>query len=642
MLETMRRLEKTWVAKLLLGILVLAFGVWGISGIAGSAFDTALSLTGWGPKDLAHVGGITIKGDEFTNSLQTQLRNLNAQSGQNLTLDDARKMGFDKQVLENMVSQAAVTSTASKLKLAVSSKVLIDEIHGDRQFQGSNGQFDMTIFRRALENNRLTEPQFMAMQVRRHLDTAVLQSASENVNLPSTFAQALNQFTGETRDVKYFDVTATEADVTKPTDADLEAQYKSNPAAYTAPEYRSAAIMAVDATSLAPSEGVTPEELQEGFDKNKQDYFTQEKRDLIQVSFPSLDAAKKARERISGGEDIMKIAEELKLASADVTLNGKVKSDFIDPTIGEAAFAVPEGQVSDPIAGKLATVLIKAVKVMPEKQATLEEVKDKLTQRLQYDKAKAQLQQIYQAVEDARGQQSLKFEEIAQKAGINLTVLPPVSASGQNQDGKDVDMPQKEDVLKAIFTSDVGVENDALGVNDGYVWYDVRTIVPSALKPLDQVKEQVTKDLMAKRVREAAGDKAKKLVEELKGGKTIDALSEVNGGPAKLVTGLKRNQQSADMDGPALATAFSVPDQGFASSVGGDGKTGRVMQVVKVALPAVMATSPELDQAKKQLQAMLGNDLEAGLVTALKKDAGVEINEALWKQNTGGAAPAVE
>jgi peptidyl-prolyl cis-trans isomerase D len=86
MLETMRRLEKTWVAKLLLGILVLAFGVWGISGIAGSAFDTALSLTGWGPQDLAHVGGITIKGDEFTNSLQTQLRNLNAQSGQNLTL----------------------------------------------------------------------------------------------------------------------------------------------------------------------------------------------------------------------------------------------------------------------------------------------------------------------------------------------------------------------------------------------------------------------------------------------------------------------------------------------------------------------------------------------------------------------------
>jgi peptidyl-prolyl cis-trans isomerase D len=641
MLETMRRLEKTLLAKVLLGLLVVAFGVWGISGIAGSAFDTALSLTGWGPKDLAHVGAITIKGDEFTTNLQTQLRNLNAQTGQSLTLDDARKMGFDKQVLDTMVSQAAITSAASKLKLAVSTKVIVDEIHADRTFQGSNGQFDMTTFRRVLENNRLSEPQFMGMQVRRHLDAAVLQTATANIGLPGIVAQALSQFTGETRDVKYFDVIATEADVAKPTDADLDAQYKANPGAYTAPEYRTAAVMAIDATTLAPSQSVTPEELQAGYDKDKQDYYTPEKRDIIQLTFADLDAAKKAKERIAGGEDILKIAGELKLAEADVTLKDKLKDDFLDPKIAAAAFGVAEGQVSDPVEGKLAIALLKAVKVSPAKQLTLDEVKEPLTQRLQLEKAKTQLQQVYESVEDARAQ-NMKFEDIAIKAGINITLLPPISATGQNQDGKDVDLANKPDVLKAIFGSDVGVENDALGVNDGYVWYDVRKVIPSAIKPLDQVKDQVTQDVVAVRVRDGAVEKAKKLVEELKGGKGIDALAEANGGPAKTATGLKRNKQTGEFDGVELSAAFSVPEQGFIYAPGGDGKSARVMQVVKVTLPAVMATSPELEQAKAQIQSALGNDLQAGLVTALKKDSGVEINAALWKQNTGGAAPPEE
>ena len=86
MLESMRNLAKTLPAKIMLGLLVLAFGVWGISGIAGSAFESALSLTGWGPKDLAQVGAITINGDQFTTNLQRQIKTFAAQSGQAITL----------------------------------------------------------------------------------------------------------------------------------------------------------------------------------------------------------------------------------------------------------------------------------------------------------------------------------------------------------------------------------------------------------------------------------------------------------------------------------------------------------------------------------------------------------------------------
>ncbi len=641
MLESMRNLAKTLVAKIMLGLLMVAFGVWGISGIAGSAFESALSLTGWGPKDLAQVGSVTIKGDVFTRDLQQRVKAIAAQSGQPLTLADAHKFGIDTQVLDNLVSQAAVSTVAGKLRLAVASQVINNEVVSEKAFQNQQGVFDKTAFARVLQNNNMTEAQYFAMQTRTHTDAALLDVAAAKVALPKVLAQAIGQYQGETRDVKYFDVTATEADVAKPTDADIEAQYKKTPAAYTAPEYRVAALMSIDAKSLTASQTVSAEELQAGYDKFQKDYFTPEKRTIVQLTFPNLDAAKAAKDRIAAGEDIMKIAGEMNLKEADVTLADRVRQDFIDARIGDAAFAMAEGQVSEPVQGQLAIALLKAAKVVAAKQPSLDEIKDKLTLRLQSDKAKAQLQQVFNDVEDARAQQT-KFEEIAKKAGLNLTVLPPISASGQKQDGGDVSSFVKPDVLKAIFSSDVGVDSDAIGNADGYTWYDVRSVIPSALKPLDQVKEQATKDVVNQRLRKSAIEKALKVVESLKGGKTLDTAAQEAGAQIKSVAGLKRDQQTAEFDGPSLAAAYSVADQGFAAAPGGEGKTARVLQVVKATLPAMMATTPELEQIKQQAKANFESDLRTGLVAALKKQVGVKINDALWKQNTGGDAPPVE
>ena len=641
MLESMRNLAKTLPAKILLGLLVLAFGVWGISGIAGSAFDSALSLTGWGPKDLAQVGSITINGDQFTQDLQRQIKTISAQSGQPISMADAHKFGIDRQVLDGLVSQAAVAGAASKLKLAVSTQVITNELASEKTFQNNKGQFDKLAFDRVLQNNNMSEAGYFAMQMRMHTESAVLDAAAAQASLPKVLVQALGQYQGETRDVKYFDVTASEADVTKPTAADLDVQYKKSPAVYTAPEYRTAVLMSIDAKALSASQTVSAEELQAGYDKNQKDYFTPEKRTIIQLTFPTMDDAKKAKDRIAAGEDILKISGEMNLKEADVTLVDKVKQDFLDPKIADAAFAVPEGQVGEPVQGGLAIALLKAVKVNAAKQPTLDEIKDQLTQRLQLEKASTQLQQVYNDVEDARAQ-NLKFEDIAKKTGLNLTILPPVSSAAQNQDGADLSMTVPKDVLKAIFASDVGVESDAIGGSDGYTWYDVRSVIPSALKPLELVKDQVAKDVINQRVRTAAIDKGLKIVDSLKAGKTIDVAAQEANAQVKTATSLKRNQQTAEYDGPALAAAYSVGDQAFAASPGGDGKTARVMQIVKVVLPSVMATSPELEQNKQQMKGAFENDLRTGLVSALKKQVGIKINAALWKQNTGSDAPPVE
>ena len=390
MMNFMRNAAKTWAAKLLLGLLVVAFGAWGVSGVSGSAFEFALQLTGFGPKDLAQVGSIKINADDYTHDLENQRKAISKQSGQNITLDDAHKLGLDKQVLDNMIANAALGAAEKNLNLVVGDNVIKQEAYHDKNYLDANGQFDPVLFHRILEQNNTTEGAYFANQKQMHVRAAMLNVASGELALPKTFSQALTQFQGETRDAKYFTVTATEADVAKPTDADLDVQYKKTPAAYTAPEYRTVALMKVEPADLAAKISVTPEELKAGYEQYKADYFTPGKRTIIQVSFPSLDDAKKAKARIVAGEDILKIAAEMKLKDTDVTLTDKVKANFLDPKIADVAFSTAEGQVSDPVVGGLATVLLKPIKVTADKQAAFEEVKDALSKRLQLEKAKDQ------------------------------------------------------------------------------------------------------------------------------------------------------------------------------------------------------------------------------------------------------------
>jgi peptidyl-prolyl cis-trans isomerase D len=626
MLQQFRNAAKSWVSKLLMGLLVLSFAIWGIRDIFG----------GWNRTALATVGSQEISGAQFTRAFNDAIQNIAKQSGQAFTADEARKLGIDRQVLDNLIQQAALDEQATKLKLAVGEDVIAAEVQANPAFKGVDGKFDVNLFRRILEQNGLSEADFFAREKELRLRDVLNATVADNFPVPSTLTEALFRYRNEQRDAKYFSFPVSEADVPAPTADDLKKQYESTPAAYTAPEYRSLTVMKVDPADVAPKVNLTEEEIAAGYEQFKGDYYTPELRTLIQLTFPDEAAALKAKERIGAGEDILKIATEMGAVESDVTLADKSKTDIFDPAVADAAFALAEGAVSEPIKGGLATVLVKVVKITPEKQKTLEEVRTELTSRLQLERAHDEIQSVFDAVEDARAQES-KFEEIASRAGISITLVPAVSAIGQDREGKDVILPYAAEVLKASFASDVGVENDPLTINDGFVWYEVREVIPSALRPLEDVKDKVTADFKATRLRVLAGEKAQALVERARGGATLDALAAELSTPVKAAQGLKRNEVTAEFDGQAVAALFGTAENGFAWALEGDGKSARVMQSSAVLMQPF---APESDAAKALAASIAneaGNDLNGSYLLALRDEIGVSVNETLWRQITGTA-----
>lgn len=623
MLEAFRKGAQSWPAKIFLALLLGSFAVWGIQDVF-RGFQTA---------DLAQVGNKSISSETFRTNLNRTLQQFSQQAGRNVTLEEARATGLDRQVLDRMIAEAAVDAQAQRLGIMVSDAAVGNAITNNKLFFDTQGKFDPARFGNLLSQNNLTEQGYVASEKGEMLRRAFSGAATDNIALPRTMVDALTRYREESRDVRYVTFTVNAADVPAPTDAQIQKQYESAPAAYTAPEYRSIAVMKVEPSDIASKVSVTDADINQSYESFKGEYFQPEKRDIIQLSFPDVAAAEKAKQRIDAGEDIMKIAGELKQKETDISFKGRLKGDFLDGKIAEAAFSLPEGAVSAPVQGSLNTAVLKVAKVYPEHQPTLAELKDTLKERVQLEKAREEIQSVYDAVEDARAQQT-KFEDIASRAGIPFTLVPAISANGLDKAGKPVELPQKDEVLKTAFSSDVGVENDALQAGDGYVWMEVREVIPSAVKPLAEVKEQVKADWAATQLRTLAADKAKAIVEKAGNTTKLETIATELNGRIETATGLKRNETSEQFDGVAAAAAFSVPEKSLTWALDGDGKSARIIEVTKVTVPTGGASTASKEIADRARQGLSSDLLEAYLKSA-RDGTQVTLNEDLWRKIDG-------
>ena len=201
--------------------------------------------------------------------------------------------------------------------------------------------------------------------------------------------------------------------------------------------------------------------------------------------------------------------------------------------------------------------------------------------------------------------------------------IPPVDAQGKGKDGKPVDMPHTAELLKAAFASDVGVENDAISLDNGYVWYEVREVVPSALKPLDQVKDQARAAVVAAKVRALSEEKAKKLVERAQSGVKLEDLAAEARRPGADGTGPAPHRKAATASAPPpWRPVRRARDTGFAYALEPDGRGARVMQSQPVLLPPFDPASAEAKRISEKLKGQLADNLLTAYLAALREGSG--------------------
>src|SRR6202166_441900 len=186
MLRGLRKASSNWLGKtimaVVMGVLIVSFGIWGIADI----------FRGFGQSTLATVGRTEISINEFRQLYTDKLQQIGRQIGRPLTMDQARAFGFDRQVLQQTIAEAALDEQARRLGLGQSDAETMRMVFNDPNFKGVGGSLDPARFQATIRQYGFTEQRYIADQRKVSLRRQIAGAISAGLEPPKTMIEALS------------------------------------------------------------------------------------------------------------------------------------------------------------------------------------------------------------------------------------------------------------------------------------------------------------------------------------------------------------------------------------------------------------------------------------------------------------------
>lgn len=625
----MRKASSNWLGKtimaVVMGVLIISFGVWGIADI----------FKGFGQSTVAKVGSTEISLNEFRQTYTDRLQQISRQFGRPLTPDQARAFGLDRQVLQQTIAEAALDEEARRLGLGQSDEQIRQVIMNDPNFKGVGGSFDPNRFQAVIRNFGYTEQRYVSEQRKVSLRRQITGTIGAGLEPPKAMIDVLTRFQNEQRAIEFVRLDAAQAGtIDAPSPEALAAYFEDHKVQFRAPEYRKISFVVVSPEEIGKWSEVSDGDAKKVFDQRKDRLGTPEKRQIHQIVFPNVAEAQAARERLAGGMSFEDLGKERGLSSSDVDL-GLVTKSSLDPAVGDAAFALPAGEISQPIQGRLGTSIVKVDKIEPGSEANYASLAGDIKREIATERARVKVNDLRDKMEDERGG-GASVIDAAQKLGLTAVTIDAVDRSGRAPNGQPVtSIPQGLDVVSQAFNTDVGVDNDAISFKGGYVWYDVLAITPSRDRNLDEVRDQVEARWRQDQIAAKLKTKATEMVQKLEqGGKLADEAAAINA-KVETASGFKRDNSPAGVPASVVAAAFRTAKDGVGQTAVSGGSEVIVFRVTDIVEPAVDAASDAVKKLKDSLDRALTDEQVASYVNKLETDIGTTINQAAFAQVTG-------
>lgn len=625
-MDFLRRAAKTWVAKLLLILLVLSFGVWGISG----------SLLNSQSTTVVAVGDEIVGPNEFLLAYQQTVGPYSQQIGRRLSAEEARSFGIEEQVFSNLAANAALNQQAIELNLGLS-KQRQAEILGEQEifYDRVSGQFDQATFRRVLQNVGMTESQYLATSAKNATRTQIAEAVSDGIKAPKTLLNAIAEYRSETRDIDYITLNQSMLDpIGAPTDTVLATYFDENIAQYAAPEFRKIAYVRLLAADIMDLDAVSIESMQQEYEARKSNYVTEETRSIDQLTFQSKDLAEVALAKLANGLSFDALVIEEGKTASDVSLGTFSKATVPDQSLADAAFAVTtDGGTSPVVEGTFGQVIMRITDIKAGSTQSFDDVKDDIREQLALIAASETLFDVHDAYEDDRGS-GMTLIEAATKQNLPIITIDKIDASGLDENGNPVeDIPQSRTIISQAFDADVGLETPPITIGgDGFVWFEVLDVIAARDRTLDEVKDQVVTNWTEAQTATALTDKAVELKKRLDAGEILLTLGDELGISVGKKIGVTRTSVDDDFGGPTLQAAFAGPDGLTAISKDASGSNEILMKIVAVAIPDVDLTSEVATQTADGIGQATSNEIMIQLIGRLQNEYGVSVNRSLASQ----------
>ena len=317
----------------------------------------------------------------------------------------------------------------------------------------------------------------------------------------------------------------------------------------------------------------------------------------------------------------------------DVVLGAFEKDRVADPAIAEAAFNLPQDEISDVVAGTFGPILLRVTQIEPERVRPFDEVAATIRKELALDEANRILSDVHDAYEDARaGGESMK--EAAGRQRLKVVTIDAVDRNGRTPDGTTLtSLPQSSELLREAFEAEPEMENPAISIGSiGFLFYEVDAVTPARDRTLDEVRDQVAADWAANEAATRLAEKATEVETALSGGKPFAEIASELGLEMQTRRGLKRDGSDADLGDTGIAAVFGLARGETGVTQGATADSQIVLRITDIVQPVDTGPEATPQQMRDSFASGIADDLLDQLVTRLQGQYEIKVDRGAMQQ----------
>jgi len=551
MLQNIRDNSQGIVAKVIIGLIIGVFALFGVESIVGGFMNTST---------VAEVNGEEISDQELAISIQ----NLLASIGGNIeSLDEnlLRQIALNQIVEDKLLVQSAKNSGMTIADSSVDLAII-----NTPQFQ-INGVFDRDLALRTMGAQGFTPQTYRAALAERMLLGQLSNAYAASTFITEAELELIAALTLQSRDFRYLSVTLGTRTLGEPIPAqDIEAYYQNNPEQFMQEEEVAIDYVVLDKAGIYDEVELAPERILAQYELEKNDLVSSAQRRAAHIlletggDLSEADAVLQAidiKTRIGAGEEFAALADEFsddRISAEDGGDIGYTDGSAFPEALEQALLNLEVGQTSDPVVSEFGVHLVKLIEYDVTDFAAFEEV----AERIERDLKTAEVNRIYFGRLETLA--NLAFEtgdlqDISEQLDLEIRESEFFTRSGGNSrytsDSRVISEAFSEDVLRGRNNSDI-IEFDTTEA----MVLRVRVYNEASLRPLEEVRGEIAAMLRGQLERQRAQALGEEILAALRSGESAEELIATSELEWITADGVSRNQ--ANVNNEVLRAAFNI------------------------------------------------------------------------------------
>ncbi|WP_278397680.1 SurA N-terminal domain-containing protein [Stutzerimonas kunmingensis] len=547
MLQNIRDNSQGWIAKTIIGIIVMLLALTGFEAIFNAASNN---------QNAAEVNGEEISRYDLDQAMNMQRRQLAQQLGQDFDASLLDDRLLRDSALGSLIDRMLLLQSAKNANFAFSSEALDQLILQTPEFQ-VDGAFSAARFDQVIQQMGYSRLQFRQLLEQEMLIGQLRAGISGTGFVTDQQVENFARLEMQTRDFATLTLPA-QQEAIEVGDEQIKDYYEANADRFRTPEQVIVEYVELKKESFFDQVEVSDEELQELYQKQIANLAEQRRAAhiLIETGGELSDDEAKAKideiaTRVKNGDDFAAVAKEASQDPGSANEGGDLGfagPGVYDPAFEDALYALNEGEVSAPVKSEFGWHIIKLLGVQSPEVPAFESMKPELIRELKTQQVEQRFVETSKQLEDS----AFEASDLAQPAQELGLMVQTTEAFGR--DGGE-GITANRQVIQAAFSDEVLVD----GANSSVIELDPDTSIALRVKehlkpaaiPLADVREDIVQQLQRSLAAEAARAKGEQLLADLRKGQQPDD------GQWQAVEAATRSQEGV---APALLQAvFRMP-----------------------------------------------------------------------------------